>query len=117
VELELDLPRIWSCLAEQMAPVLASPGTGIDLSHLPKFVGQLLEEKKADIFVAEILKGMMESMVGFAFRAGIKPMQPMQLHWAPRLWPRAMVFEKIVHFCQIHLALENSVETPCKLHC
>jgi len=26
-------------------------------------------------------------------RAGLKPMQPMQLHWARRLWgPRAMVF-------------------------
>jgi len=26
-------------------------------------------------------------------RAGLKPMQPMQLHWAPRLWAsRAMVF-------------------------
>ena len=26
-------------------------------------------------------------------RAGLKPMQPMQLHWAPCLWgPRGMVF-------------------------
>jgi len=26
-------------------------------------------------------------------RVGLKPMQPMQLHWAPRIWgPRAMVF-------------------------
>ena len=31
--------------------------------------------------------------------------------------PRAMVFGEIVHFCQIQLALENSVETPCKFHC
>jgi len=30
------------------------------------------------------------------------------------LGPRVMV---IVHFCQIHLALENSVETPYKFHC
>ena len=29
----------------------------------------------------------------FEARAGLKPMQPMQLHWAPRLWgPRAMLF-------------------------
>ena len=33
-----------------------------------------------------------------SFRTGLKAMQPMQLHWAPRLWgpaplgPRAMVF-------------------------
>jgi len=33
-------------------------------------------------------------------RAGLKPMQPMQLHWAPRVWgPRAMVFGQVVHFC------------------
>jgi len=29
-----------------------------------------------------------------------------------RIGPRAMVFGQIVHFGQIHLALENSVETP-----
>jgi len=50
-------------------------------------------------------------------RAGLKPMQPMQLHWAPRPWgPHAMVFGKIDHFCQIPLSLENSVETPYKCH-
>jgi len=31
--------------------------------------------------------------------------------------PRAMVFGQIIHFCQIHLPLENSVETPYKFHC
>jgi len=31
--------------------------------------------------------------------------------------PSAMMFGNIVHFCQIHLALENSVETPYKFHC
>jgi len=50
-------------------------------------------------------------------RAGLKPMQPMQLHWASRIWgASAMVFGWIIHFCQIHLALENSVETPYKFH-
>jgi len=50
-------------------------------------------------------------------RAGLKPMQPMQLHWAQLLWgPRAMVFRKVVHFCQILLELENSVETAYKSH-
>jgi len=43
-----------------------------------------------------------------ASRAGLEPMQPMQLHWAPRLWrPPAMVLGQDVHFCQILLALEN----------
>jgi len=45
-------------------------------------------------------------------RAGLKPMQPMQLHWAPRhgVW--------VDHsFSQIYLALENSVETPYKFYC
>jgi len=47
-----------------------------------------------------------------ACRAGLKPMQPMQLHWAPRhgVWAD-------YSFCQTHLALENSVETPYKFHC
>jgi len=50
----------------------------------------------------------------FDIRAGLKPMQ---LHWAPRLsGPRAKVFEKIVRFCQILLALEDSVETAHKPH-
>jgi len=40
-------------------------------------------------------------------RTGLKPMQPMRLHWAPRLWgPRAMVFGQVVHFCQILLELK-----------
>jgi len=45
-------------------------------------------------------------------------MQPMQLHWAPRLWGlRAMVFGKVIHFFQILLELEKSVETAYKSHC
>jgi len=42
-------------------------------------------------------------------KAGLKPMQ---LHWAPRygVWVDCS-------FCQIHIALENSVETPCKFYC
>jgi len=45
-------------------------------------------------------------------RAGLKPMQMMQLHWSPRhgFWVDCS-------FCQIHLALENSVKTPYKFHC
>ena len=45
-------------------------------------------------------------------RAGLKPMQSLQLHWAPRryVWVDYSI-------CQIHLALENSVETPYKFHC
>jgi len=45
-------------------------------------------------------------------------MQPMQLHWAPRLkGPRSMLFVQIVHFGQILLVFENSVETVCTPHC
>jgi len=41
-------------------------------------------------------------------RAVLKPMQPMQIHWAPRLWgPRAMVVGQVIHFCQILLGQEN----------
>jgi len=37
-------------------------------------------------------------------RAGHKPVQTMQLHWAPE---RTMVVEQVVYFCQILLAHEN----------
>jgi len=48
------------------------------------------------------------SRTRYYLRAGLKPMEPMQLHWAPPLWvPRAMLFVQVVHFCQILLALEN----------
>ena len=41
-------------------------------------------------------------------RAGLKLMQPMQLHWAARFrGPRAMVVGQVVLFCQILLELEN----------
>jgi len=41
-------------------------------------------------------------------RAGLKPMHPVQLHCAPRLWrPRAKVVGHVVHFCKIILALKN----------
>ena len=41
-------------------------------------------------------------------KVGLKPMHPLQLHWAPRLWrPRVMVVGHVVHFCQIILALKK----------
>jgi len=45
-----------------------------------------------------------------AGRAGLKPMQPMRLHWAPRhgVWAGC--------FCQIPLAHENC-RKPYKSHC
>jgi len=51
-------------------------------------------------------------------RAGLKSMQPMQLHWTPRLWGlRTIVFGKIVNNCQTLLELKNSVETAHSYHC
>ena len=47
-------------------------------------------------------------------RAGLKPMQPMRLHWAPRLrGPRASGGPApcvwiVVYFCQVLLALKLS---------
>ena len=78
----------------------------------------LNDRKKLSQFGHNVRKGRPVNTVTTSFniitgRAGLKPMQPMQLHWAPRLWgpaplgPRAMVAGKIVHFCQTHLALEN----------
>jgi len=49
--------------------------------------------------------------------ASLKPMQPMRLHWAPRLGgPRAMVFGQVVCVCQTLLAHENC-RKPYESHC
>jgi len=42
-------------------------------------------------------------------RAGLKPMHPMQLHWAPPYSgaPRQMVIRQVVHFWQIFISLKN----------
>jgi len=45
-------------------------------------------------------------------KAGLKPMQPMQLLWAPRLWGPGPCVWVDCSFLQMHLALDNSVETP-----
>ena len=51
-------------------------------------------------------------------RAGFKPLQPMRLHWAALLWgPAPWCLGRWFIFCQMHLALENSVETPYEFHC
>jgi len=56
-------------------------------------------------------------MLRAAFRAGLKPMQPMRLHWAPRLREsRAMAFGHFVYFCQILLA-HNNYKKAYKSHC
>ena len=54
-----------------------------------------------------------------ANKAGLTPMLPMQLHWAPCLWgPRAMVFRQFVHFCRIPYSLRlRIVESTYKCNC
>jgi len=48
----------------------------------------------------------------FACSAGLKPMQPMRLHWVPRLrGPRAMVVGQVVYFCLILFAHKNCTKT------
>jgi len=67
---------------------------------------------------SEVLCCYLARFISLAGRAGLKPMQPMQLHWAPSIrGSRAMVFGHVVHFRQILLALANSVKPAYKSHC
>ncbi|XP_078490962.1 eukaryotic translation initiation factor 4 gamma 3-like [Ciona intestinalis] len=61
-DLELDLPKVWTCMAELVAPVIYDPQTGINLSHLVPMSQQLLELDRSVIFVTEILKKMVSLM-------------------------------------------------------
>nr|CAB3241855.1 eukaryotic translation initiation factor 4 gamma 3 [Phallusia mammillata] len=60
VDLELDLPKIWECLADQIAPVLGAQAGGASLLNLCQLIQPLREEEKTDIFVAEVLKQLIQ---------------------------------------------------------
>ena len=56
VNLELDLPKVWTCLAEQIADIFLSSGGKINLDHLRTMAAPLLEVDRAAAFFAEVFK-------------------------------------------------------------
>lgn len=62
-DLEIDVPRVWEYIAEQMCPVLMAEGTELGLSCLQPLAAPLLELEKSGKFVAEILKMLLKHVV------------------------------------------------------
>ena len=62
-DLELDLPNAWTHLAEIIGTILCADTNNLDLGYLTKLGKPLLEGKKADLFIEEILIQMLKVMV------------------------------------------------------
>jgi len=56
VDLELDLPKVWTCVAELVASTLYASAGKVSLDSLNKIAAPLLDGHKAGIFLVEILK-------------------------------------------------------------
>ena len=63
VDLEIDLPKIWSCLAELIGPVLAQNSKVLGLNCLLELTKPLMEFEKAHVFVAEIILNLLKDLV------------------------------------------------------
>jgi len=72
---------------------------------------EYFSEKRSRIIKCRSLASP-EEMRYLPHKAGLKPMQPMQLHGVPRSGVSVDC-----SFFQMLLALENSVETAYKFHC
>jgi len=62
VDLEIDLPKIWSCLAELIGPVLAQNSKVLGLNCLLELTKPLMEFEKAHVFVAEIILNLLKDL-------------------------------------------------------
>lgn len=62
-ELELDLPRVWSCLSELLASIFYDSNGKIPLVLIKKMSSPLKEVGKTDVFVVEILKSLIAEKV------------------------------------------------------
>ena len=63
VDLEIDLPKIWTCLAELIGPVLAKNFKVIGLNSLLEITKPLMEFEKAHVLVAEIILNLLKDLV------------------------------------------------------
>ena len=65
IDLELDLPKVWTCLAELVAHIFHHTTDSVALSSITDMAQPLLAEQKAGIFVIETLKQLLEYAVSF----------------------------------------------------
>ncbi|XP_076817515.1 eukaryotic translation initiation factor 4 gamma 3-like isoform X2 [Clavelina lepadiformis] len=78
IDIELDLPKVWSCVAEQIAPIFYSSGNLIHLRQLSNLAEPLFEEDKAAVFVAEILKCLIKQL---SVDTAVQYWNESDLHW------------------------------------
>ena len=77
VDLELDLPKVWSCIAELIAGSLHATAGKIDLVNLKEMAFPLLEFQRANLFFAEVLKRLITEqkvanfLIFFYFAIGV----------------------------------------------
>ena len=64
IDVEIDLPKVWACLAEQIGSIFTESGGKIALHSLKEMTRPLMQAKKAHLFVAEVLKKLIRHMVG-----------------------------------------------------
>jgi len=62
VDLEIDLPKIWTYLAELIGPVLANNFKVLGLNCLLEITKPLMEFEKAHVFVAEIVLNLLKDL-------------------------------------------------------
>ena len=63
INLELDLPRVWSCVAEQISSIFYESCGKIQLTALKDIISPLLQANKAHLLIAEVLKLLIKHMV------------------------------------------------------
>ena len=56
IDLELDLPKVWSCVAEQISSIFYESGGKIELHSLKEMTSPLSQANKAHLLIAEVLK-------------------------------------------------------------
>ena len=62
INLELDLPRVWSYVAEQISSIFYESGGKIQLHSLKDITSPLLQANKAHLLTAEVLKLLIKYM-------------------------------------------------------
>jgi len=73
IDLELDLPKVWSCVAEQISSIFVESGGKIPLYCIKEITSPLLEADKAHLLVSEILKLLVKQMVSQSIVLSVLP--------------------------------------------
>ena len=65
IDLELDLPKVWTCVAEQISSIFVESGGKTALHSIKEITQPLLQADRAHLLVAEVLKLLIRQMVSY----------------------------------------------------